>query len=516
MISNKIINSRREINTKTCLKESDEIFNYDTKSLLRMNFLINSSKIIYREGNDILCQDYEIKNNNSNSNDIKYKLCEIIYRNGKYYYKANEKDIHDTFTNLYNMSWLVYKNSNYEENEELYKYKLSEGDIIKLGRNWLVVKKIHIKNRKRIKNSFSFENLNSLSSNRSIKLPYINSHIKSQNISQNFVEQGLLLKKINKKKINFKGDLSSSITKIITLRKKKNEETIKKKKICRICFLEEEDEIENPLIHPCKCSGSMAYIHYQCLLHWLSTKSIIYFTWYSCKIYYLNTIECELCKEKFPDYIRHEERIYSLSEIDDNEYNDYDYISLYSMSPDKQNNKYKFYAKFDDKKELLIGRGNECDLILNDITVSRIHSKLIIKDNNVFIKDMDSKFGTLILIQNPFLEILKNDNLNVQVGRTYFQIKYYQNFFTHIFCCGIRDEDKGKTYEKLNQKYINIDKINLIQNESTVKSDKDDIEDNVSVIGLKIIEKEKEKLKDIYYNFDAITDNQTNRNLKLV
>ena len=53
----------------------------------------------------------------------------------------------------------------------------------------------------------------------------------------------------------------------------------------------------------------------------------------------------------------------------------------------------------------------------------------------------------------------------------------------------------------------------MIQNESVVKSDKDDIEDNISVIGLKIIEKEKEKLKDIYYNFDAITDNQTNRNL---
>ena len=56
----------------------------------------------------------------------------------------------------------------------------------------------------------------------------------------------------------------------------------------------------------------------------------------------------------------------------------------------------------------------------------------------------------------------------------------------------------------------------MIQNESIVKSDKDDIEDNVSVIGLKIIEKEKEKLKDIYYNFDSITDNQTNRNLKLI
>ncbi len=65
------------------------------------------------------------------------------------------------------------------------------------------------------------------------------------------------------------------------------------------------------------------------------------------------------------------------------------------------------------------------------------------------------------------------------------------------------------------QNYINIDKINLIQNESTVKSDKDDIEDNVSFIGLKNYWKRKRKIKRYFY-FDAITDNQTNRKLKLV
>ena len=57
---------------------------------------------------------------------------------------------------------------------------------------------------------------------------------------------------------------------------------------------------------------------------------------------------------------------------------------------------------------------------------------------------MDSKFGTLILIQNPFLEILKNDNLNVQVGRTYFQIKYHQNFFLIFFVVKLEMEIKEK------------------------------------------------------------------------
>ena len=57
----------------------------------------------------------------------------------------------------------------------------------------------------------------------------------------------------------------------------KNSEINKKKnkKICRICYMEEMDKKINPLIKPCKCSGSMKYIHYECLLHWLKTKVLI-------------------------------------------------------------------------------------------------------------------------------------------------------------------------------------------------------------------------------------------------
>ena len=72
---------------------------------------------------------------------------------------------------------------------------------------------------------------------------------------------------------------------------------IKKKKLCRICYLEEEESnIENPLIQPCQCSGSLKYIHLNCLLHWLSTKILIKKTFFSGKNYFtvftINKIEC--------------------------------------------------------------------------------------------------------------------------------------------------------------------------------------------------------------------------------
>ena len=40
---------------------------------------------------------------------------------------------------------------------------------------------------------------------------------------------------------------------------------------CRICFQSESD-INNPLIAPCKCSGTMKYIHLSCLKNSVNLK----------------------------------------------------------------------------------------------------------------------------------------------------------------------------------------------------------------------------------------------------
>ena len=49
--------------------------------------------------------------------------------------------------------------------------------------------------------------------------------------------------------------------------------------VCRICWGTEQeaaddpeaDEEPNPLISPCKCTGTMGYIHLKCLRGWLDT-----------------------------------------------------------------------------------------------------------------------------------------------------------------------------------------------------------------------------------------------------
>ena len=46
-----------------------------------------------------------------------------------------------------------------------------------------------------------------------------------------------------------------------------------------------------------------------------------------------------------------------------------------------------------------MGRGHEADVRINDISVSRMHGQITIDENNdIQLKDLGSKFGTLALL----------------------------------------------------------------------------------------------------------------------
>ena len=54
----------------------------------------------------------------------------------------------------------------------------------------------------------------------------------------------------------------------------KENEPVESGKVCRICLEEEDpDEVDaNPYITPCGCTGSMKYIHVNCVKEWLDAK----------------------------------------------------------------------------------------------------------------------------------------------------------------------------------------------------------------------------------------------------
>jgi hypothetical protein len=67
---------------------------------------------------------------------------------------------------------------------------------------------------------------------------------------------------------------------------------------CRICF--EESEEDSPLIVPCKCSGSIQYIHEGCLNQWIDTnhRRLIPALAHEDEIT-LKHVRCELCHERY-------------------------------------------------------------------------------------------------------------------------------------------------------------------------------------------------------------------------
>ena len=82
-----------------------------------------------------------------------------------------------------------------------------------------------------------------------------------------------------------------------------NDEPKDENDLCRICF-SNSNTPANPLFAPCKCTGTVKFIHFICLKAWLNLKLIPtkmpQFT-----TYYWKTFECEICKTIYPCKIQY-------------------------------------------------------------------------------------------------------------------------------------------------------------------------------------------------------------------
>lgn len=74
-----------------------------------------------------------------------------------------------------------------------------------------------------------------------------------------------------------------------------------------------------------------------------------------------------------------------------------------------------------------IGRGNDCDVKISDVSVSRKHSKLKFLDNSFILEDLNSKFGTLVLMKKSFF-LQPHTEVTIQIGRTIVHLESKEPF----------------------------------------------------------------------------------------
>ena len=160
--------------------------------------------------------------------------------------------------------------------------------------------------------------------------------------------------------------------------------------VCRICLSEEEPD--NALICPCNCSGSMGHIHTSCLKDWLNSKKVV-FEGIKVTSYFWKALECELCKQPFENKMR--SSMFAIMQFDKPDDN---YMILESIKSAPAKVVHVFDLRYDEFK---VGRSVDTDMKIADISVSRTHSFIKIRDGKIVVEDNGSKFGTLVKIQRP-------------------------------------------------------------------------------------------------------------------
>ena len=276
--------------------------------------------------------------------------------------------------------------------------------------------------------------------------------IHNRNINDNYnyidtnnelIENGA--NKINN--INFSSSVNNKLKSLYNKLKSLN----KKQKIyrCRICFCEGNFEGLNPLISPCKCSGSVKYIHLNCLRKWLTSKittkvsstNDIY-----CYVY--KTLKCEICQSLIPEIAEFRGKFISLLDFKNI---DSPYIIMQSMYQYNAQNKISsdlniiFVISFKSNNHVNIGRANNSNIRLSDVSVSRNHAKIKYSNGELFLEDISSKFGTLILIQNNVL-FLPNRNVSIQTGKSHLIFNLRRT------CLGLFKCYRNRLFE--NKKYL--------------------------------------------------------------
>lgn len=395
-----------------------------------------------------------------------------IKQNEEYIWNYNNYFYNNKFIKPYDsLDWVVIGSTKFSSNSSKFEnsYKLNEGDFVKLGKITFLVRKIKLNSNENMK-----ETKRNNESNSSISVDYSNSNM-NINVNNTINEELVIYNRFNNSNYNYintnnnllqskktkngnekndsknkNNDLTESVNnklKFLYMKLKNINEKQKFKLFkCRICFCEGSFEGNDPLISPCKCTGSVKYIHLNCFRRWLTSR-IITKTSPNNNIYCytFKTLECEICKTIIPETVEYRGKFISLLDFKDIEP---PYIILQTMYQyGTQNRNYSdfnviFVMSFKTKDFLVIGRANNSDIRLNDVSVSRNHAMISYLNGNFYIDDIKSKFGTLLLIQNNIL-FLPFKQINIQTGRCLLIFRLTRTFLGCFKCFA------NKLYEKM-------------------------------------------------------------------
>ena len=441
---------------KTWEKDTNGLFDYYSKETSNFKSSIYEDMELIRNGHEVKEVKTGILIDEKEDNietlfNIKKQDKEFIIENN---IEINMEQNEENINKINNKLWYVVHQKNK-------RYYLLKNDIIKLGRIKYLITEESI-NSGDIKYELSFPDLDTTSN-------------------------------INKQNLHI-GNPFNLVKEVKCL--SEEEKNLEEKILCKFCYTEETEPLNNPMIHLCNCKGYLNYAHFNCIKYWMSTKIIKKENDKKTVMnYFLPQFNCEICKVPFPFKFRLNKNKNKIYELIDIERPNCNYIILESLNQKKENNenhKFIHVIKLINEDDITIGRANNADIKINDISVSRLHAKLNFNFDQkcVQIIDLKSKFGSLVLIKDK-IELKSGECLIAQVGRTLFGTNIIKNKEERKEInidekCNknkSKDNEEGKTNEETNNENFinnNLEKINKVEEKKMMEDNiqNDDSNDN--------------------------------------
>ena len=379
-----------KINCTTWLKDTEDLFDFEATNIITNKYIYpNLDKdyyiIKYKDESD---EKQKEKINFINSNLIKQKIKTNNTTKIVGILKYNKLKSNIKIINSFKLINNLYMPDNCERIYELFpidKYiNIEEGDIIKIGRIRMKFDRISFKSKD--KTLYDIINKNLLNNSQTLNSKDNESLSINKNLTTTIVNQ------------------SSA----------RNTELINNKPYCRLCY-QSESTISDPLISPCNCSGTMKYIHLSCLKSSIKLKYHKKTEQYY-DMFLFQNYSCEICLTIYPKYIIYKTQVYYLIDIDFEKFENYVLCDLTQYIDNNQKISRFGYLMFkiEDNMELSLGRKKNNHIKLKDISVSRNHCLLMKEGDNLLMKDLGSKFGTMKYIKND-LEINLNEDDNTKL-----------------------------------------------------------------------------------------------------
>ena len=387
-------NQYLKIHCNTWNKDAHALFDYESEEIVRNKFTLGKGGKIIRDEEkgetkyqpDNQDEGFFLTGGHSSSSEG----CLINFFNEYGAHTRVSKKIKDEYiynkeniTEVQNMLYLVIFQSELKgikrEYKSGYNYKPHPNDIIRFGRVQFIIRSM--KDKSTLSNNNSNEFIDDNENFKSIFLPNDNTDIKPSN---------------NNKSI-----------------------------ICDLCDKKEIDSTNNPIIKICPCK-KCPLLHLNCFKNeYIKKEKIFNYNekdYMSGNLKIINFINflCPICNEPYNPIIKKGNNFYNILpySFDKNIY----HIVLESINFVKDGIFCVMIIIFtfpNKKEEYFLGRGHEATFKISDISISRVHAKFYLKDDNIIIDDLGSKFGTLLLVRNAIdvSEIIEK-KMKIQIGRS--------------------------------------------------------------------------------------------------